>query len=319
MLAVVLLLPSCLKSDDDVTYYDDVAITSFTMGTMTRYVTTTTSEGKDTTYKVSYAGSAYKVAIDQVGCRIFNSDSLPVGTDLTHVVCTLATRNGAVAFLKSLVSDSLFAYSSADSIDFSQPRTFSVWSTDGEHHRDYVVSISARQNEPGVLKWTALLDARMPASDETVDSIDVTQLDADVSLLPKLSLAYVSWTAANDVHYDMWAGLRAETDTAMTLWRKVSDAGHAGRWVYMTLSENNPFYLPAMEQVALVYYGDRLLALGSNGNIYQSRDQGITWKTNSNLTMPAGFGGAPLKAVVSDGRLWLQDGTGKIWSGTVSK
>jgi len=320
MLVAVLLLPSCLKSDDDdVSLYDDVAVTSFSLGTLNRYVTTTLSTGSDTTYKVSFAGSAYKVAIDQLGGRIFNSDSLPTFTDLKHVVCTLVTRNSALITLKSLTSDSVFVYSSADSIDFSQPRTFRIFSTDGEHYRDYVVSLSVRQNEAGKLLWTAVDRAQMPAADVVADSIDASQIDADASLLPVMSLAYVSWTGSNNMQYALWAGLRSETDTAMTLWRKVWDDGHAGRWTYMTQAEDNPYYLPAMTQVALVYCGGQLLALGSNGTVYNSTDQGITWKTDSKLTLPDDFGGAPLTAVVKDGWLWLQDGNGQVWRGVLTK
>jgi len=318
MLVAVVMLPSCLGDNDNITYYDDVAITSFSMGTLNRYVTTTL-DGKDTTYKVTFAGSGYKVAIDQVGCRIFNVDSLPVGTDVKHVVCSLSVRNSALTTMKSMTSDSLFSFSSTDSIDFSEPRTIRVFSTDGYHYRDYVVSIAARKYAAGTLLWTAADAAQMPAADAVADSIDVSRLDDDASLLPVTSLAYVSWTTANDVHYALWAGLRAETDTAMTLWRKVSDAGHAGQWTYMTQAEDNLYYLPAMTQLALVYYDGSLLALGSNGTVYQSRDQGITWKTNSKLTMPEGFGGAPLTAVVSDGWIWLKDGLGQVWRGTMNK
>jgi len=319
MLVAVLMLPSCLGSDDDVTVYDDVAITSFTLGTLNRYVTKTLSDGSDSTYKVTYAGSAYKVAIDQMGFRIFNVDSLPVGTDVKHVVCTMVTRNNALITIKSMTSDSLFTYSSTDSIDFSQPRTFRVFSTDGLYYRDYVVSISARQYAAGSLLWTAMGNTAMPEAEIVPDSIDEQNIADDASLLPSKSLAYVSWTAADNIKYSLWAGLRADTDTAMTLWRKVSDANHAGQWVYMTQAEDNPYYLPAMSQAALVYYGGSLLALGGNGAIYQSRDQGITWKSSSTQKMPEGFGGAPLKAVVSEGYLWLQDGKGRVWRGVMNK
>ena len=319
MLTAILLLPSCLGSDDDATYYDDVAITSFSLGTLNRYLTTTSTTGNDSIYRVSYAGSGYKVAIDQLGGRIFNCDSLPIKTDLKHVVCTLVTRNSAMVAIKALGSDSLLNYSSKDSLDFSVPRTFCVFSTDGEHRRDYVVTLSARQYEAGTLLWTVVEDGQMPETDVVPDSIDEQLLDDDASLLPRFSLAYVGWTAANNVKYAMWTGLRAETDTAMTIWRKVSDADHAGRWVYMTQAEDNCYYLPAMTQVALVYYNGQLLALGSNGIIYQSRDQGITWRTSSKLALPEGFGGAPLKAAVVDGWLWLSDAEGHVWKGVLNK
>ena len=94
MLAATLLTTSCLGSDDDdVTTYDDVAIMSFTLGTLNRYLTTTSSTGADSTYKTTYAGSSYKMNIDHLGGRIFNSDSLLNGTDNRHVLCTITTSN----------------------------------------------------------------------------------------------------------------------------------------------------------------------------------------------------------------------------------
>ena len=316
MLTILLMMPSCLNSDEDVTTYDDVALTSVTLGTMNRYLTTTTSAGKDSLYKVTFAGSTIKLVIDQLGCRIFNNDSLPYGTDLKHVVCTMSTKNSALVTIKSPTSDSLYIVSSTDSIDFSSPRTLRVLATDGIHYRDYQMSLTAHKMQQGVLVWTKS-DA-MPIIDVIEpEYIDPTMVDDDVEKIPQLSMAYVSWKMAGNVDCSLWAGLCAESDTTMTLWRKLSDSDHEGKWVLMTQSENNPYPLPAMKQVELLYYQGYLLALGSNGNVYKSSDQGITWKTSSKLNMPNGFGGTPMSAFVSNGSIWLTDAKGQTWRGVV--
>lgn len=320
MLMTSVLLPSCLGDDDDVTYYDNVSVTSFTLGTLNRYLTATAADGSDSTYKKSYNASSVKMHIDHLGGRIFNSDSLPIGTDLKHVVCTLATKNNALATIKSTRSDSLFAISSTDSLDFSQPRTVRVFSTDGEHWRDYTVTLSVRQQEAGVLRWTRTEEqidestAYAPA-----DSIDTSRLDDDASLVPTLALTGVTWQTNAGMEYTLWAGLRAETDTAMTLWRRLKDTKHESQWVLMTQAEDNPYYLPASQQTVLAYVQGYLLALSADGTIYRSQDQGITWKTSDNLQMPDDFGGAPMTVISLGDRLLLTDGTGKKWSGSISR
>ena len=75
MLLVIAVLTSCLKSnDDEAVYYNDAAITSFTLGTLNRYLHTTTAAGKDSIYKTSVAASSYKFNIDQINHVIFNPD-----------------------------------------------------------------------------------------------------------------------------------------------------------------------------------------------------------------------------------------------------
>ena len=317
MLLTSMLLPSCLGDDDDVTVYDDVAITSVTLGTLNRYLTTTASDGTDSVYKRSFAGSTIRLVIDQIGHRIFCANPLPMGTDLKHVVCTLTTKNNAIVAEKSITSDSMRVVSSTDSLDFSVPRTLRVYATDGEHYRDYVMTLTVREQEVGTLVWTADDEAQMPEA-MAIDNIDMSRLDADASLVPTLGLTGVTWQGRGNVEYTLWAGLTAETDTAMTLWRRLRDEGHEGQWVLMTQAEDNPYYLPASTQVALAYVDGYLLALSSNGTIYRSQDQGITWRTDEKLQMPEGFQGAPM-TVISDGsNVWLQDGGGKKWSGAIS-
>ena len=70
VLATLMLLASCKTEDETtLTLYGDAAITSFTLGTLNRYVA-----GE----KITYAGSAYPMQIDAVGKTIENVDSLLV-------------------------------------------------------------------------------------------------------------------------------------------------------------------------------------------------------------------------------------------------
>lgn len=150
-----LMLVSCLGSDNDTTVYGDAAITGFTLGSLNRYVhTTSTKTGNDTIVKSTVTGSAYKMNIDHFGQHIYNQTRLPVGTDLRHVVCTITAKNGGMIAIQSMTSDSLQWYSSTDSIDFSQPRTLRVYSTDGTAWHDYVVELNISTTKDSDLDWT---------------------------------------------------------------------------------------------------------------------------------------------------------------------
>ena len=138
LFAAALLLTSCLSSNEpEVTVYNDMSIQSFELGTLDRYLHTTSSAGEDSVYKVTYSASSYKMNIDQLEHKISNADSLLRGTDMTRIICTLTTKNHGLVLLQSMTSDSLNYFNSGtDSIDFSQPRIFRVFATDGSGSRD---------------------------------------------------------------------------------------------------------------------------------------------------------------------------------------
>lgn len=157
MLSALFTFTSCLGDDDeDVTYYDDTAITAFSLGTLKRYHTTTASDGSDSTYTTSLTGSSYKFYIDQTNRRIYNPDSLPVGVDGKHVLCTITTKNGGTVVLNlrnSAGADSLAYYSSSDSIDFTNPVRVRIYSNSGKASREYTVSVNIHKQTGNEFSW----------------------------------------------------------------------------------------------------------------------------------------------------------------------
>lgn len=165
MFSAILLATSCLSDDteDNITYYDDTAITSFSLGTLNRYLVTKAKtqfneDGtpKDSTYKVTVDGSQYKFYIDQAGRKIYNADSLPQGTDAAHVICNVGSKNAGIVVIKDVDSDTLRFYSSVDSVDFSSPREFQVYATGGTVHRSYTVSVNVHKEDPDSFRWNAV-------------------------------------------------------------------------------------------------------------------------------------------------------------------
>jgi hypothetical protein len=363
LFVAVSVLTSCLNSDDDSsTSYNDTAITTFTLGTLNRYLHTTSKSGNDSVYKVSFAASTYKMNIDQLGDSIYNTPSLPYGTDAAHVVCTITTKNNGIVFLKSLTSDTLTYFSSGnDSVDFRQPRVFRVFSSDGNSYHDYNVKLNISNQNAGVLQWTEADQSQFPvardnAERQSAEALGYTylgrtyleayalspdgqimeledetgwkkdSLESDASLLPMADgVAYTAWILDIITDYALIVGRSNASDKAMTLWRKLADYDLEGRWVYMPLEEENPYYLPKMDFVVLAYFNETILAFGSDKKVYASRDQGITWKTTSRYAFPAGFDGNSFKVAVDlnmtdyEEELWLMDTTsGKTWKGRLA-
>lgn len=324
LLAAGLLLTSCLKSeDDDVVTYDDMSIMTFTLGTLNRYLHTTSSTGKDSVYKTTYAASAHRMNIDQINHRISNVDSLPVGTDLAHVICNVTSKNSGIIVVKSMISDSLMYFNSGtDSIDFTSPRVFRVFATDGSGSRDYTVSLSVRRQESGILVWT-----KMDEGDETPVTTDnewtrqdTDVFDTDTNLLPTTNISYTAWKLANGMNYELLVGDNDLISKSAVVWRRLTDGDLPSKWVYMPLDSENKYYLPKGTRYWLVpFEGSSVLAIDADGTIRQSRDQGITWKTDSRLTCPV----EKVAAAAADGQggVWLIDGseTGTVWHGKLTE
>ena len=377
----IVLMASCLKSDEDtVTLYNDAVITGFTLGTMNKYVNAT---------KTTYTGSTYSFSINQnvatnifkdvtcIGRSIYNNDSLPLGTDLKHVLCTITTLNNGITIIENIDEPNVYSYySSTDSIDFTKPRKFRVFSSDGSVYNDYYVSVNVHQQDGNEFvwklmddNWTAVPDALpLPAGikqllggsttekyalstdnklmvsrdNGTTWQEDVVADDAD--MLPTRDLSLISYPMANtdSVDYVLLIGNREVNEqnneaTAM-VWRKVVDYSKQApqaAWTYMGRNaKSDSLALPRMKNLTMVKYDDGILAFGAEGiggwdeppyaMIYQSRDNGITWKYNSKYNFPDGFENlltTNVTAVVdNDNFLWLYcEGSGQVWRGRLNK
>ncbi len=150
----VTLLSSCLNSaDEDSLSYDDTAITSFSVGKLNLYLHTTSSTGADSVYQKTVEGKNQRFYIDQIAGVIYNPDSLPYGTDAAHVLVFIGTKNGGGIALKSLTSDSLSYFSDKDSIDFTSPRVFRVFSYSQQAQRDYTVHVNVHKEIGSAFNW----------------------------------------------------------------------------------------------------------------------------------------------------------------------
>lgn len=136
----------------DVETSAECIVTGATLGTLPRTMHTLSSTGKDSTYTVNVSGSYYPLYIDQVENRIYNGDSLPVGTDVTRVTFQRFATVGTAA-IRSLVSGTDTTFSATDSTDFSRERLVTIYSSDGTARREYRISINVHREEADSFRW----------------------------------------------------------------------------------------------------------------------------------------------------------------------
>ncbi len=160
------MMVSCLGSTE-YTYYNDAAITSFTLGTLNRYYTVSASDGSDSIVKTTMDCSAYYFNIDQLAGEIWNTDSLPINIDASKVLCTVVSRNSSSVGIKSMTSDTINSYSSTDSIDFTEPRMFYVYGTSGLSLRIYTARVNVHEEVGDTCIWTQTLTSNDNFADLT--------------------------------------------------------------------------------------------------------------------------------------------------------
>ena len=163
VLAGAVLYTSCMGDDSRTitTVYEETAITAFRLTTVNRYLHTTTKSGKDSIYKKTLSNPAV-FTIDQNTYEIYNTDSLPYGSDVKHVLATITSKNSSQIMIKSVVGDTLKYYSSTDSIDFSNPREIQAYNSDLSSHRSYTVKVNVRQYDNSSMIWELMTTEDLP-------------------------------------------------------------------------------------------------------------------------------------------------------------
>lgn len=282
MLAVVCLFSSCLKNDNEVVTYDDTAVTSFTLGTVRCYRTVKASDGSDSTYSYTYSASTTPISIDQVNRRIYNEDSLTVGTDLSRVLVTINTKNNGIARFKSVDSDEWQYYSTADSVDLSQVRTLRITSSDGLHNADYTVEIVCHKEYADSFSWS-----RMPAQEVIGTFVKMKAVRTDNGIYV-LGADGERMRLLNTVDGTAWTEctLPEVSDPVAAAFSDASMAAINGK---LYLYAHNVIYATADGlqwdaitpdvMLASLVGGckDEWYAIGVDDKIYVSRDNGLTW------------------------------------------
>jgi len=279
LLGAIFAMASCVKDSDETILYDEAAITSFTLGTVNRYTVNDTA-----TVKSTYTGSAYKFVIDQINHQIYNTDSLPYGTDAKHIICSIYTVNNSVALYKGIGDDDkdiYYYYSTTDSIDFSVPRTFRVVSSDGTCYTDYTIKVNVHQEKDEPIIWDNVCTNATIASMSGMKSFYDY---GDIHIFGCQNNETKIYSTTDGITYNLvncnvtfsanaWKNVVRLLDTFFIL-----DNGKLYRSEYVAEWNEYTYNTPKTLKQLLGASSTELYALSAENTLMVSRDDGLNWE-----------------------------------------
>lgn len=153
-------------------------------------------------------------------------------------------------------------------------------------------------------------------------------LDSDASLLPSTIAGYSCQAVKTSSQTDrvMFVGTR-EGDAYATAWTKLvdySDVPVASQWSFVDVTGDTRYALTAMQGLTVIPYNGIALAFGWRNDalsgVYQSVDNGITWKATSAYTLPDALSTNGVFATAVDSRnyIWMVTENGEVWRGRLN-
>ena len=151
-----------------------------------------------------------------------------------------------------------------------------------------------------------------------------------MNLLPDQYISSASYnTRTNDnLQVDILAGVSTQQTNHAVVWYKIAAKEQASnqQWDCITVSANNPYPLPVLQNLTIFHYNDALYALGGdNKRFYKSEDNGITWKEMTEYQFPpvALIPNKPVSVAVSGEHVIMiqtnNEGSVTMWKGKINK
>ena len=281
LLATVFLMASCLESDNDYTYTDDCAISSFSVTTAKQNTFVKTSDGlRDSLVVKELTLSNYKFYIDQINGKIYNPDSLPCGVDAKKLLCSVSNSSAGLVVIKKEKSDSLDYFSSTDSLDFSVDREVQVVSNSGLSVKKYTVHVNVHKEQADSFAWHA---TPICAELKTMQAIKTAAVNGKLILL----------------------GTDGNTTIVYT--------NNGTKW---TKCETNLGHNLAADAYKSLVTKDDYVYISDGGNIVRTND-GKTWDimgTATDVTRLVAASRYSLYGYATDGRLMTSKDNGATWA-----
>ena len=287
------VITSCLDTDMvEYEYSSNASITSFSIADqIVTYYPGVTSDGIDTTLSVSVSGSDYPFVIDQSTGRIYNQDSLPLGTDVSKVVVSITADTYGIYIVAE--TDSL--WEETDSLDFSNPIQFKVISETGVFGRTYKAEINVHKQDPDSLVWNKVsvgLDTRIQAQKAVYANNNIyvfTEQENQVAMTMTNVSDGKTWTALEEIDIPVKADY-----TSVVVWNNLLYI-LAENELYT--SENGLNWTKANTQQRfshLLATSKKMIGIDVDNHYISSQD-GTEW--NQNDLMPSEFPASQFSSV----------------------
>lgn len=279
ILAAIMLLPSCVVDNEEVTPDEYCYISSFRIGTLKRTIYTVNEEGEDSAYTVTFSGDLYPMSIDQRTLTIENRDSLPYGTRVKAALATI-DYNGVLVY-KEAEDEEWRSYSASDSIDFSAPVEFAVYSSSGNSKRTYKVKLNVHKQDGKRFVWNslaesneieALTERKLIANNDNLIMMGKTAMGAVVCATRPTDMTS-NWTVSATTGAGMADVSSLQTDLNGLMMMSTTTGA-------ILQSENGIDWLPITDVKdgrKLVGYGYGYLFAITNGKLESSYNQGADW------------------------------------------
>ena len=307
LMMATLTMTSCLNDDDEnkSVSYKDTAITSFSLGQLKQVRDTVAKNGSDSTYTSKYNAARVKFYIDQEQGLIYNPDSLPYGTNPASALAKITTKNSGTVVIKSTTDETFSYYSSSDSINFSTPRVFRVYSNKGSEYRDYKVTVNVHKQKGNVFSWQAMQANSNFASFTAMKAVSTGNKVYVFGTNGSQTVAYVaskdngnSWTKLSKTFTaNAYKGVVVQGTKLFVIDNgTVYSSADGNSWATVVTNSS-------LKQLVAASPAE-LFALSTTGTLMTSKDNGTTWTTetldSSTSLLPANNVNYSLAALSSD-------------------
>ena len=207
--------------------------------------------------------------IDQINGKIFNKDSIRMGTKLGKALLKMETDNALYAVIRPLATKDTIYWTGADSIDISKPVFIDVAAQDGRSTKKYRLSVGVYTHDPDAMIWS-----------EIADPFDQVSYVAQ-RLFP---------AHASAGHNDQKVRFVQDAEGTIAVGR--GDINDIAQWRYTTTEGlPNDAKLASMVHSSTSYY-----VVDAAGSLYSSED-GESWTSIKEATPLANLYGTTSKAL----------------------